>query len=187
MFWGVGRIVSLDSPIIAGWAGMIGIVMMLHFGLFQLLSCGWRSLKIDARPLMDRPLISSSISEFWGVRWNTAFRDLTHRFLFNPLLPRCGLWGSTLIAFLISGLVHDLVISVPARGGYGGPTLFFLIQGLAILFSRSKIGKQLGLRRGFRGWCFAMLVLLLPVSMLFHRDFIKQVVIPFMHDLGAIS
>lgn len=187
LFWGVSRLVPPRYPLMVGWIGMIGIVMTLHFGLFRLLSCGWRSLNVNARPLMDRPLVSASISEFWGVRWNTAFRDLTHRFLFVPLFPRCGVWGTTLIAFLISGLVHDLVISVPAQGGYGGPTLFFLIQGIAILISRSRFGRKVGLRHGFTGWCFAMLVLLLPAAILFHPAFVKTVIIPFMKTLGAIA
>ena len=54
------------------------LVLVLHFGSFHLLSCGWRFAGVQARPLMDRPLASASVSEFWGRRWNTAFRDLTH-------------------------------------------------------------------------------------------------------------
>lgn len=118
LLFGMARMVPAQYPYLVGWTGMIGIVMLLHFGVFQLLSCLWRSAGVEARPLMNRPLASTSLSEFWGKRWNTAFRDLAHRFIFRPLSgwwgPRWGLFAG----FLFSGAVHDLVISVPARGGY---------------------------------------------------------------------
>ncbi len=187
LFWGVARVVPQQHSLLVGWIGMIGIVMTLHFGMFHLLSCGWRTMGVDARPIMNGPLISRSISEFWGIRWNTAFRDLTHRFLFLPLIPRIGVRLTVLVAFLFSGLIHDLVISIPAGGGYGGPTLFFLIQGFAILLSRSKAGKKFRLRSGYSGWCFTLLVLLLPICMLFHPVFVQDVIIPFMKTMGAIT
>lgn len=187
LFWGVASIVPQEYPLLVGWIGMIGIVMTLHFGLFHLLSCGWRTIGVDARPLMNWPLTSRSISEFWGIRWNTAFRDLTHRFLFLPLIPLMGARLTVLIAFLFSGLIHDLVISIPAGGGYGGPTLFFLVQGFAILLSRSTVGKKFGLRSGISGWCFTLLVLLLPICMLFHPIFVQDVIIPFMKTMEAIT
>ena len=185
LFWGVARLVQY--PLLVGWIGMIGVVMILHFGLFHLLSCGWRTIGVDARPLMNWPLTSQSNSEFWGVRWNTAFRDLTHRFLFRPLIPRVGARGAVLVGFLFSGLIHDLVISVPARGGYGGPTVFFLVQGFAILLSRSAIARRIGLRNGLLGWSFTLLSLLLPVYLLFHPVFVHEVILPFMKVVGAIG
>ena len=91
---------------------------------------------------MNWPLASVSLGEFWGARWNTAFRDLTYRFLFRPLARRLGPRGA-LSGFLISGLVHDLVISIPAGGDYGGPTVFFLVQAVGIVTERSRFGRFL--------------------------------------------
>ena len=186
LFFAVARTLAADLYA-TGWLGMVGIVLMLHFGTFQLMSCAWRAAGVRARPLMNQPLAATSLADFWGRRWNTAFRDLTHRFLFQPLAARLGSRWGVAIGFLFSGAVHDLVISVPAGGGYGGPTTYFAAQGAAMLFERSVAGRRLGLGHGWRGRLFAMTVLVAPVQLLFHRPFVVGVVVPFMRALGAIS
>jgi hypothetical protein len=185
IFWTAQFWIPQSSPILFGWAGMVGVILMLHFGSFHLMSCFWRRFGFDAPPLMNRPTRSTSVTEFWGRRWNTAFRDLTYQFLFRPLRSRLGAVGALIVGFIISGLIHDLVISVPAGGGYGGPTAFFTIQPAAILFERSSAGKAIGLGRGWRGWFFTALVLLLPARLLLHDPFVTKVVVPFMRALGA--
>ncbi len=180
------RLVPVRYPYLVGWVGMIGLVMALHFGIFHVVSCAWRQAGADARPLMNWPLASSSVSEFWGRRWNTAFRDLTHRFLFRPFACWFGVRWAVLAGFLFSGAVHDVVISVPAGGGYGGPTVFFTVQAAAMLAERTVIGRRIGLGSGWKGWAFTMLVLIAPVAGLFHRPFVVGIVVPFLRALGAV-
>jgi hypothetical protein len=165
---------------------MVGLGLILHFGVFHLLSCYWRSVGVHARPLMNRPWVSTSLSEFWGRRWNTAFRDLTHRFVFRPFASWFGLRWGIVGGFVFSGAVHDLVISVPAHGGYGGPTVFFAIQGIAMVIERSEFGYLIGLGSGWSGRLFALAVLVAPIGLLFHRPFVVGIIVPFMHALGAI-
>jgi hypothetical protein len=64
LFWVVPMVIPAEYRIVAAWIGMIGIILMLHFGSFHALSCFWRMLGIDAKPLMNRPLSSLSVSEF---------------------------------------------------------------------------------------------------------------------------
>jgi hypothetical protein len=192
MFFGIAILSIATHSILTGsewlhaWLGMVGVVFVLHFGAFQLLSCFWRSFGIRAEAIMDWPFRATSVSEFWGKRWNRAFRDFTHQFVFRPLAAHVGataaLWG----CFLASGLVHDLVISVPARGGFGKPTLFFLIQATAIGLERSKPGRRVGLGRGMTGFVFTAAALVLPLPLLFHAAFIQNVMIPFLQALGGI-
>jgi hypothetical protein len=181
------RALPSDRPYLVGWVGMIGIVFTLHFGLFHLLSCSWRSAGVTAPPLMNWPIASTSLSEFWGQRWNVAFRDLTHRFLFRPLLPRLGANGALLIGFLFSGIVHDVVISLPAGGGYGGPTLFFVLQGAGLFIERSAAGRALGLGKGWRGWMFTAIILFAPACLLFHPPFVLNIVVPFLEAIAPHS
>lgn len=183
--WGAVRLVPAGLPLLRGWVGMAGLIFLLHFGSFHLLSCAWRAAGVDARPLMNWPVLSQGVSEFWGRRWNTAFRDLAHRFLFRPLAARLGPRAGVAAGFLFSGAVHDLVISAPAGGGYGWPTLYFVAQGVGLLAERSGSGKRLGLGAGWRGRAFAVLVVLGPAYGLFHPPFVRNVVLPFLAAIGA--
>lgn len=173
------------SPLLIGWVGILGMIMCLHIGLFHVLSCWLRSCGMYAKPIMNWPILATGLSDFWGQRWNLAFRDLTHRFVFRPLARRFGMKTALLVGFALSGLVHDMVISVPAQGGYGLPTLFFCLQGIGISIEKSRFGRRIGLGKGFRGKCFAMLFLLLPIQWLFHRDFVLGIFYPFLRSLGA--
>jgi D-alanyl-lipoteichoic acid acyltransferase DltB (MBOAT superfamily) len=165
---------------------MVGFALILHFGTCHLSSSVWRGLDLQARPLMNQPWQSTSLGEFWGRRWNTAFRDLTYRYLFRPLTKRFGAHAGILSGFAFSGFLHDLVISVPAGGGFGGPTLFFTLQGLAVAAERTAYGRRIGLGRGARGRACAAVMLLAPLPLLFHRPFVVGVITPFMHAIGAL-
>ena len=173
-----------DQPFLLGWVGMWGIVFLLHFGLFDVLACCWQACGIKAVPIMNWPLRSRSLAEFWGQRWNLAFRDLTHRYLFRPLVPLAGPVGALFMGFVVSGLIHDVVISLPAGGGYGLPTAYFLLQGAALIFERSRWGRALGPGHGWQGWIFAACVVLIPCPLLFHRPFVCGVMFPFLQWLG---
>lgn len=183
LIWAATSLLASADPLLRGWVGMAGLVFLLHFGAFHLLSCAWRSVGVDAKPLMNWPVRAEGLADFWGRRWNTAFRDLTHRFLFRPLAARLGPRRGLAAGFLFSGLVHDAVISWPAGGGYGWPTLYFAIQGAGLLAERSSAGRRLGLGRGRRGWAFALAVVAAPAWALFHPPFVTRVMLPFLDVL----
>ncbi len=187
LLWFVAVASRSLHPLLIGWLGMAGVVLLLHFGLFHLLALFWRTQGRDVKPLMRAPLLATSLADFWGQRWNTAFNTLAHNLVFRTLARRTGVGWATLGVFLISGLIHDLVISVPARGGYGLPTAYFLLQGMAVLFERSRAGRALCLGRGARGWLFTFLVTAAPAFWLFHPDFIHHVILPMLQVIGSIG
>jgi len=186
LLWRVPREVLAKDAVLAGWVGMIGAIFLLHFGTFHLLSLGWRRVGVNAVPLMRNPLRATSLGELWGRRWNTAFHELAARFTFTPLRQRIGVGAATLATFVASGLIHELVISVPAGGGYGLPTGYFVLQGLGIAGERTTLGRRLGLGSGVRGWLYTVLVAAGPVVMLFPPVFVKRVILPMLGSIGAL-
>jgi Membrane bound O-acyl transferase family len=183
LIWTAVRVVPVGYPLPAAWIGMLGIILFLHFGVFHLISAAWRSAGVCAEPIMHQPLKSRSLGEFWGQRWNLGFRNLSHALVFGPLQKRFGVIAGTLGAFLVSGLIHDLTISVPARAGYGLPTAYFLIQGCGVIAERSGAGKRLGLGHGFRGWLWMAVVTAGPLFILFHPWFALRVILPFLRAI----
>jgi hypothetical protein len=176
---------DLSPSSLTAWVGMLGLILTLHFGVFHLISLAWRSRGVDAQPIMRAPLQAASLSEFWGKRWNLGFRQLTHEFVFTPVRTRLGAPAAIIASFLVSGLIHDLVISLPARGGYGLPTAYFLLQGAGVLFERSAFGKRLRIGSGVRGWIFTLLVVAGPAFWLFHPFFVRNVMLPFLASIGG--
>jgi len=181
----VARTALPGSPLLTGWLGMAGLVFVLHFGSFHLLSLGWRTVGVNAMPVMNNPLRSTSLTEFWGRRWNTAFHELAVEFTFKPLRSIAGATGASLLVFLISGLIHELVISIPAHGGYGLPTGYFLIQGLGVAAERTSFGRRIGLGCGWRGSLFTILVAGGPAFWLFPPRFVHSIVLPMLAAIGA--
>ena len=186
VLWATARNTPQEYPLLRGWVGMLGLIMLLHFGSFQILAFLWQSFGVMATPIMSAPLRSESLSEFWGKRWNLGFRQLSYDLIFAPLHRRLGVGATTFLVFAASGLIHDLVISVPARGGFGLPTAYFLFQGLGVAVERSTLGKKLGLRGRLRGWLFMAVVAAGPVFWLFHPPFVLHVIIPFMKAIHAL-
>src|SRR5205085_8727242 len=130
LVWGITPLVPTAHPLLLGWSGMLGLVLLLHFGLFRLIALLWQRAGVDAQPLMLEPARATSLADFWGRRWNTGFHQLAHRLVFRPLLRPLGPAAAVLATFFLSGLIHDLVISVPARAGFGLPTAYFMLPGL---------------------------------------------------------
>jgi Membrane bound O-acyl transferase family len=184
-----------------GWLGMVGIILVLHFGFFDLLAAAWNKAGVRVKPVMQTPIRATSVAEFWGRRWNTAFNDVAYAFAFRPLVQALtnnsskkeemkntrarAIAFATLVVFAISGLVHELVISLPARGGYGLPTAYFMVQGLGVLSERSRVGRRIGLGHGLRGWLFTLACTAGPAFWLFHPTFVRNVILPMLHAFGG--
>jgi len=158
-----------------------GLSLMLHFGIFNVLAGLWRLAGVDARPLFRAPLAARSLENFWSRRWNLAFSEMTAIGIYRPLSGSLGRKAATGAAFLASGLLHELAISVPVLAGFGLPMLYFLLHGALVLAER-------GLERAGRavtrwGWWAHVWVLgwlALPLPILFHRPFLRGVVWPLI-------
>jgi alginate O-acetyltransferase complex protein AlgI len=180
LLFGLPRFAS--HPLLTGSIGMIGMILVLHFGIFALLAIAWRAYGVDVRPIMDAPLNSTSLGEFWGRRWNGAFNQLAFENIFRPVARSTGPILGTIVAFLASGLIHELVISLPARVGYGLPTAYFLLQGGGVIIQH----RVPRIRHGMAGQLVTAFIVAVPAFWLFHPPFVRNVILPFMKALGAL-
>jgi alginate O-acetyltransferase complex protein AlgI len=186
ILWVLARAIPDSHPLLQGWIGMVGAVLVLHFGAFRIAALIWQNLGIRAEPIMAAPFRSESLSEFWGKRWNLGFRQLAYDLIFAPMHKKVGAVTAGFVVFIASGLIHDFVISIPAAGGYGLPTAYFVLQGAGITVERSNLGRRLGLRRGVRGWLFMAALTTGPAFLLFHPPFIRHVIIPMMQAIHSL-
>lgn len=177
----------VDSELISGWAALVGIVFLLHFGTFHLAALFRRSRGRDVKPIMNAPIMATSVTEFWSRRWNLAFRDYASPFLFVPLMRKTNSAVAVLAGYTFSGLVHEIAISVPAQGGYGLPTLYFALQGAAMLIERAAEKRGIMLTSGIRGWCWTALVTIPGAYFLFHPAFTGAVVLPVVDFVAGLN
>jgi alginate O-acetyltransferase complex protein AlgI len=184
LIWRVARLAP--AQLAQGWIGLFGLVLLLHFGSFHLIALFWQAYGIAAQPIMAKPILSKTLSEFWGKRWNLGFRQLAYDLIFRPLHKRIGAAAASFLVFFTSGLIHDLVISLPARAGYGLPTAYFVLQGLGVTLERSPLGQRLGVQHGFAGWLFMFVFTAGPAFWLFHPPFVLHVILPFMQAIHAL-
>jgi hypothetical protein len=186
LLWAIARLAPSQLPLLRGWIGLFGLILVLHFGSFHLIALFWERMGIAAEPIMAKPVLSKTLSEFWGKRWNLGFRQCAHDLIFRPLYKRIGVAAAGLLVFFASGLIHDMVISLPARGGYGLPTAYFILQGLGVTLERSSLGRRIGLQKGLTAWIFMLIVTAGPAFWLFHPPFVLRVIFPFMHAIHAL-
>jgi Membrane bound O-acyl transferase family len=186
LMWVVARHIPELQGLLRGWIGLFGLIFLLHFGSFHLIALFWQAMGIDAQPIMSKPILSKTLSEFWGKRWNLGFRQPAHDLVFRPVYKRIGVAAAGLLVFVASGLIHDLVISLPARGGYGLPTGYFILQGLGVTLERSSLGRRIGLQKGPVAWIFLVIVTAAPAFWLFHPPFVLRVILPFMRAVHAL-
>lgn len=159
---------------------LIGLSLILHFGLLSISAGGWRLQGVNTYLLFRQPATATSLTEFWSKRWNIAFSEMTSVAIFRPLKNKMGGAAALMAAFAFSGLLHELALSVPVNSGYGLPLLYFIIQGMLVLFEKAMTIRKIRFldnRIAARLWIFFWLVV--PMPLLFHEQFIKQVVWPF--------
>jgi alginate O-acetyltransferase complex protein AlgI len=164
---------------------MVGLFVLLGFGVPHLASIFWRRLGVNVEPIMHNPLLARSLTDFWGSRWNSAFRDVVCPLFCHPLMPKLGRGGALITGFLVSGLVHELVISFPSRGGFGGPTAYFLVQAFGVLIQRRLNTLHLVRHRVILSWISTFAFLTAPLPLLYPPLFVDRVVLPFLRVIGA--
>jgi alginate O-acetyltransferase complex protein AlgI len=144
---------------------LVGLSLMLHFGLLNLLAGFWRACGVPAERLFRNPFHAHSLADFWSRRWNIAFTEMTAVAIQRPIKVVAGRQAAIFASFIASGLLHEMAISVPARGGYGLPTLYFALHGLLVV-------------RGTKSRTIMFVALIAPILLVFHLPFLRTIIWP---------
>lgn len=145
------------------------IGLLVHFGLCDMLAAFWRLRGVPVERLFVNPLASKTLGEFWGRRWNLAFHAVARDYVFRPAARRWGGGAGVLLTFVFSGVLHELLLSVPAGGGFGLPFAYFLLHGLLVMAER---------RWGVGGRTWTLFWVLAPAPLLFHPWFVRSLIWP---------
>ncbi|HZY40006.1 MAG TPA: MBOAT family protein [Mucilaginibacter sp.] len=158
---------------------LVGFSFVLHFGLLSISAGIWRHSGANTYLLFRQPAKAISLTEFWGKRWNLAFSEMTSIAIFRPLRGKVGPAAALMLAFIFSGILHELALSLPVNRGCGLPTLYFIIQGGMVLLEKILREKGVNFLQNklfAHVWVFFWIVA--PAPLLFHAEFIKQIIWP---------
>jgi alginate O-acetyltransferase complex protein AlgI len=154
---------------------------MLHFGVLNISAGILRRLGINVTSLFKDPIRSRSLNEFWSKRWNLAFVELTTIAVLRPVKSIYGPGVAFWVSFVFSGLLHELAISLPVKSGFGKPFAYFIIQAILIMTIDSFLIKKL--KNHFIRTLAILTCLFLPIFLLFHKQFILQIILPLVEFL----
>lgn len=131
----------------------LGTLAGVLFGLFGL----------ELQPFQRSPILSKTLAEFWGRRWNREVGRWLHRWCFLPL-ARQGHDGLGLAAaFAFSALFHG-VAALAALGWTGALPMFafFIVQGGLVAVERA-LGVARWRPTPGRVWTIGTFVLSMPL------------------------
>ena len=177
-----GAWASSGSPVLLATLFLCGLSLAIHYGLFQLIAGAWKARGFSVQKQWDNSLAAANLREFWNRRWNLAFHDFAREQIYGPVRSRLGVATATVMTFAFSGLIHELAISGTARGGYGLPTIYFLLQAAGLWVDRRFL-------RSWSTWLrrtWAAIVVIAPVGLLFHWPFIERVLLPMFTALREL-
>uniref|UniRef100_A0A7S1KVV6 Wax synthase domain-containing protein n=1 Tax=Alexandrium catenella TaxID=2925 RepID=A0A7S1KVV6_ALECA len=203
VLWSLGVRAGVEaglSPEAAGLLALPGISMMFHVGALRLVRGALRFAGYDVEQLFADPLLATSMADFWGRRWNAAFSDM-NRFVFVAAVrtaltedlkvgkAAAGQAG-ILAAFVASALLHECGITLPVLAGFGGPSLYFLIQGFCVVAEKRPSVAEWRERNPVIARVLMWLAIASPFPVCFVVPFRKEIALPltlFVADLPAYA
>jgi len=171
----------------AGWRQVFVMFLPMslgfHFGALRALKGLHRAAGFPVRTLFPNPLLTDSTADFWQRRWNIGYSQMMMRVVGRPIRPWLGRRGGFFLIFILSGLLHEVAISLPVQAnfseGLGLPTLYFIGHGLLIFAEkRLPIPAQRPL---------AFISVIAPLGLLFIPKFQEEVFIPCLGVLEKMK
>lgn len=149
----------------------IGFFIAL-IGVLRLVACSCRFMGVTAREPTLNSVLPPTPADFWR-RYNRVVHQYLNEDVFKPLGGARRPFLAIMACFLVSGLLHEYLLSMAAGRFQGLQTAFFLLHGLAVA-TTARV-KPTGWRRWF--WVAGTLVFNIAASVLFLAS--VHEVIPF--------
>ncbi|XP_059443424.1 probable long-chain-alcohol O-fatty-acyltransferase 5 [Corylus avellana] len=100
-----------------------------------------RACGFELEPQFNEPYLATSLQDFWGRRWNLMVTSILRPTVYTPVCristpiigPRLAQLSGVVAAFLVSGLIHELIFYYITRvNPTWEVTSFFVLQGLCV-------------------------------------------------------
>ena len=114
--------------------------------------------KGSLRNMLYRSLGSKQFSEFWHY-WNPIWSYYLGKYIFKPLRKKFTKNAAIILTFLISGLIHDLVVSAIFLKIVIIMTPWFILMSLCLVISN-----QFGIRINSSPWYYRALINICYIS-----------------------
>lgn len=179
--WGFGLMLvgTLGAWLVwaMGWRQILVMFLPMslgfHFGALRVLKGVLRKAGYPVRTLFPNLLKAKGVADFWSRRWNVGYSQMMQRLVGRPVEQVLGRNAGLFSVFLISGLFHEVAITLPVNAGYGLPTAFFASHGFLVLLEKKR-GRPLGK-------IFALLAVGVPLGFLFPPEFQTEVIARCLH------
>jgi hypothetical protein len=171
----VGLYVATRGSWILRWLGGAVFAYASIDAVVRLIVAGYRLVGLELPPLHDRPVLSRTIAEFWGERWNKTVNGFLKRHCFMPLARRGHVILGLAFAFVASTLLHFYFVWASIGLTWGAVMgAFFVLQlpliGLERLLKVARWPAWAG-----RAWTITILTCASP---LFIEPFLRVLSVP---------
>jgi hypothetical protein len=185
LLWLAPRLLPAATPLaVRFWVALVGFTLLTLFARLDFYALIFRALSFPVEKFWDCPVAATTLGDFWGRRWNRLVSGLLRDVLFLPLARRVGARWALFVVFLYSGFYHEAV-SFLTGSGYGGPTLYFLIQYAGVaLENRRPMRRRLQAHPWLsRAWTAAVIVA--PLGLLIQPRLIDEYLLPLLVEAGV--
>ena len=108
-------------------------VYVLFSGLFDLIAGLIASTGVAVSVMFNAPPIARNPRDFWGRRWNLWFTQAANRLIFQPLGGRNRPLLAASAVFIVSAVMHEVIIMLGIQAFDGRMLVFFGVHGLATI------------------------------------------------------
>jgi len=130
----IGHVRWDTQPFLVEHVAKAAVVFLLFTAVMDVMVHALRIAGGVARDFTDAPWIARTPGEFWR-RYNRSIGQFIEDDVFKPLCHCVPTRLAIVVAFLVSGLLHEYAFAISVGRVEGYATLFFVTQGIAVAAS----------------------------------------------------